>query len=84
VSESDKYGEVGFHRSGFSSKWVFIEAGFHRMLLKMTCSPNGLFIEKAGFHLLVSSSNALYNYRGWNEDSKTGIRIALAPLEAEI
>ncbi len=38
-------GGVGFHRNGFSSKWVFIEAGFHQM----ACSSN------AQFHLVIKT-----------------------------
>ncbi len=54
----------------------FIEKLFHQIYIYRTSSPNGLFTEKAGFHLWHHSSN--------NWHSKTGLRSSLAALEAEI
>jgi hypothetical protein len=28
--DTQNYSGVGFHRNGFSSKWVFIKTGFHQ------------------------------------------------------
>jgi hypothetical protein len=40
-----KYGGAAFHRSGFSSKQLFIEAAFHETYIEVAHSLNGFFID---------------------------------------
>ncbi len=81
--------ETGFHRNGFSPKWVFTETGFHRNGF----SPNPVlwrpfterpFTEKYGFSSSASFHRMIHYYSPFNRDSKTGLRSSLAALEPKI
>ncbi len=55
----EEMGGVVFHQNAISSKCYFTKMLFHRMYIYSTCSPNGIFIKKVGFHLWHHSPNIL-------------------------